>query len=1076
MENAESLTFGELVKTFRQRAGLTQVEFAARLEKSRRSIIDWEQGTSRPQTKGDLQDIARVAQLNEEETVRLLKAGGQDPSPRIWTIDYPRNPYFTGREAILAQIAQELRTSHPPVVPLPFALSGLGGIGKTQIALEYAYRFYQQYQAVLWIEASSPDRWIASYIALAAVLDLPEKDLQEHDEVVLAVKRWLQSQSRWLLILDDIEDLSLMREFLPSLRKGHILLTTRSQAMGGLAHALEIEALEEQQSLLFFLRRASLLPSGAVLEKAETTNLSYARTICEELGWLPLALDQAGAYIEETQCGLLQYLQLYQAHRAMLLQRRGGLAADHPDPVSTTWSLSFEKIEQRSPAAADLLRVCAFLHPEAIPEELLLEMISNLTLFNCPSLLEVAEDPLLLGEIIHILRSYSFLHRRGSERLLTIHRLVQAVLKDAMERDEYQWWVKQMVAAMGLAFPDGHFDAWPKCERFLPHALACVRLAEQEQMGGLEKILIIYQTGMYLLNRLRLNEAEPLLQRAFAICEGELGASDPLTAHSLTNLASLYQFQGKYDLAESVFQRALTLFETELEADDPLIIDTLDNFAALYRIQEKYTLALPLLWKVYFLSLQAFGPSHMSVARCLSGLSGLHLGLEELDEAEAFSLQALFLSEQLVGPEAPYVAVCLSNLSVIYMKQKKFVEAEPLLLRALSLCEKMHDPDGSLAVKCLAHLAEVYHMQGKESQAEPLFHQAVAMQEQLLGEGHPEVAFVLAMQAECYIDQGELARAEPLLRRVVTLEEQLGSVHPKRLRHLKFYTALLLQMGQEEAAQKILEQARYIFERTSTEKLSQQQETSDTLSFTSYEVFLTLDHVWKLCETALKKQLTQQEQATVEQTKQTFWLWLGNLENQSKPGNVPKESDEKGRELIALLSQPPFLDLEERPDLRHVPGLGYVPDDFPFESYEEMVASSFWSEYTFHGFLAYARFLVLLRYYTNRPLSADDQMALSMLQEAITAWKRHELEGPLPEVPVTGPSEVTMHVSAILDQNLFSEKAEEIFELPDQEVLRLLHPDDIPHLDDFRMAMAQRFETVKSQLIEDLKKMGKLPL
>src|SRR5260221_1352566 len=169
LENADSLTFGELIKAFRKRAGLTQEQFAKHLEKSRLSIIDWEAGTSRPQTKGDLLDIAHVVQLNEEETTLLLKAGGQDPAPCVWNIPYSRNPYFTGRETILEQLANELRVLQPLTVSQPVAISGLGGIGKTQIALEYAYRFYRKYRAVLWVEASSRNRWIASYVELVDV-------------------------------------------------------------------------------------------------------------------------------------------------------------------------------------------------------------------------------------------------------------------------------------------------------------------------------------------------------------------------------------------------------------------------------------------------------------------------------------------------------------------------------------------------------------------------------------------------------------------------------------------------------------------------------------------------------------------------------------------------------------------------------------------------------------------------------------------------------------------------------------------------------------------------------------------
>jgi tetratricopeptide (TPR) repeat protein len=1063
LENAESLTFGELIKAFRQRAGLTQAQFAGRLEKSRRSIIDWEAGTSRPQKKGDLLDIARVARLDEEETTLLLRAGGQDPSPLIWNIPYPRNPHFTGREAALLQLASALRFSQPLTVPQPIAITGLGGIGKTQIALEYAYRFYQNYQAVLWVEASSRDRWIASYLALADLLHLSEKDILEQEEVVPAVKRWLQSQSRWLLILDDVADLSQLHDFLPSLRKGHILLTTRTQAMSRVAHSIEIDILEEESSILFLLHRASLLAPHALLENTPPADLAVARQICEELGRLPLALDQAGAYIEETKCDLAQYLQLYQAHRVALLQRRGGIAPDHPEPVATTWSLSFEQIEQRSPAAADLLRVCAFLHGDAIPEALILEMIGQYTLYACPNLLSVAENPLLLNDIISILLAYSLIRRRTSESMLSMHRLVQVVLKDAMDKETFRWWAKQMVCAVGLVFPDANFDTWPTCECFLPHALVCATLIEQEQMTALEDALLVYQTGMYLLGRLRLSEAEPLLQRAFAICEGELGASHPLTVQSLSNLATLYQLQGQYTRAESLFHHALTLFATELDSHDPLIINTLNDLAMLYHRLGKYAQAMPLLWRAYLLSRQAFGPLHYSVARCLVGLAALHQAQNELDEAETFSQQAVALSEQLLGPDAPYVAVCLNNLSIVYRLQKKYDQAEQLLTRALSICTKRLGTNDPFTAKCLGHLAGIYHLQGKESEAEPLFQQALTAHEQCLGADHPDVAIALSQLADFYCAQGRLAQAEPLLRRAVVIGEKLGATNPERVTFLNKYASLLQRMGQDEQAEKLAVQARQVLEDAHAAMPKLPELSSDDLTLTAHEVFTILDHVWNLTEKACKKQLTKQERTRVERVKQILWLLLEDIENDFKQDqSAPVEPIGDGKELMELLEQPPFLDLDERPDLRHIPGIGYVPDDFPFDSYEEMQAS--------------ARLLILLRHFRYLPLSAKDQVALRKLQEAIIAWRQDWLEGPLPEIVYTGPSETAIQLVSIAGKSPFRKKFDEIQQLPEQEVLtRLQHHDDIQQINNFRNGMAQRFETIKGQLIEDLKKMGKFP-
>ena len=173
--------------------------------------------------------------------------------------------------------------------------------GKTQIAMEYAYRHYRDYQAVLWTLADTRESLVSGYIAIAKLLTLPEREEQDQNITVQAVKAWLQSHQGWLLILDNADDLAVVSEFLPSAFSGHILLTTRAQTMGRLARRIEVETMPPDIGALFLLRRASLIAPDIPLSGANATDEALAREICEELGGLPLALDQAGAYIEETQ-------------------------------------------------------------------------------------------------------------------------------------------------------------------------------------------------------------------------------------------------------------------------------------------------------------------------------------------------------------------------------------------------------------------------------------------------------------------------------------------------------------------------------------------------------------------------------------------------------------------------------------------------------------------------------------------------------------------------------------------------------------------------------------------------------
>ena len=171
--------------------------------------------------------------------------------------------------------------------------------------------------------------------------------------------------------------LAMARAFIPSGKNGHVLLTTRAQAVGAIARRVEIQEMGTEEGALFLLRRAKYIAEDAPLDAATEVDQATAKEIATQLDGLPLALDQAGAYIEETGCGLSGYLDLYRTTRRNSSDVVGALASDHPDPVATTWALSFENIEKANPAAAELLRFCAFLHPDGIPEEVFSEGARN---------------------------------------------------------------------------------------------------------------------------------------------------------------------------------------------------------------------------------------------------------------------------------------------------------------------------------------------------------------------------------------------------------------------------------------------------------------------------------------------------------------------------------------------------------------------------------------------------------------------------------------------------------------------------------------------------------------------------
>lgn len=248
--------------------------------------------------------------------------------------------------------------------------------------------------------------------------------------------------------------------------------------------------------------------------------------------------------------------------------------------MATTWSLSFAHVEQQNSAAADLLRLCAFLAPDAIPEVIVTAGASHLG----PQLAPVGADAYLLNQAIEALRAYSLVQRETSSEagnLLSVHRLVQAVLKDQMDEQGRQQWVERTMRAVNAALPPVEHGAWPQWERMLAHALVCSELIAQESLHMAEATHLLQQTGWYLTERARYHEAEPLLEQALSISELEHGLEHLDTARDSGTLAYLYRAQGKYEQAEPLYERALAIYEQQVGPQHPTTQVIRRNYASL---------------------------------------------------------------------------------------------------------------------------------------------------------------------------------------------------------------------------------------------------------------------------------------------------------------------------------------------------------------------------------------------------------------------------------------------------------------------------------------------------------------
>lgn len=803
------MRLGTRLRQERLRRHLSQEALAEALGISPRSIRRWEQDQAVPQGYARLH-LSRFFDLSPEDFFEHPEI--QAPPALLWNVPFPRNPCFTGREEILQTLHALLTTAQPVALTQVTALSGLGGIGKTQVAIEYAYRYAQEYRASFWLAAETAESLMTSLQQIAEQLKLPECQAAEQSQMIAAVQRWLATHPGWLLIGDNVEDFDLLRTVLPPVQQECSLLTTRHQALGTFAESLELRPMNGEEGVTLLLRRAKLLNGfapGAVLSQKEILRANPAvAELVMFLDGLPLALDQAGAYIEETGCGVAEYLQQCHHQREQILARRGAHERAHPHSVTMTLRLSVEQIERASPATADLLRLCAFLHPESIPEELFVTVASHLG----PVLGPVIADPYQFNLALAALRSASLVTRHPEMRTLSIHRLVQAVLQDQMEPAETFVWSKRAVQAIQATFPEVTYEVWRRCERLLPHVLMCAATIP-DQAGGQELAEMVRKAADYLRQRAQYEQAEPLYQRALRIQEYAVGSDHPQVAAPLYGLAKLYSNQGKYEQAEPLFQRALRIREQGLGLEHPQVAHVLNSLGLLYTEQGRYEQAEPLFQRALRAWEQTLGPEHPDVPLVLNNLAEIAREQGRYEQAEPLYERALRIWEQALGSEHQLVAFPLNNLAEIAREQGKYEQAEPLYERALRIWDQALGPEHPNVANALDGLAETARKWGKYEQAEPLFQRALQIREQHLVSNHPVIAVTLHHLATLYQEQGKYEQAEPLYQQALHIrKQQLGPEHPETATTLSGLAGLYQRQGKERQAEPLYQRALAICE------------------------------------------------------------------------------------------------------------------------------------------------------------------------------------------------------------------------------------------------------------------------
>jgi len=544
------------------------------------------------------------------------------------------------------------------------ALTGLGGIGKTQLALEYAYRHRDEYGVVWWVRTEDGATLAADYAELATALGLAEHEAKEQVVVVAAVRLWLEQNAGWLLVFDNAESREAVRDYVPQGR-GAVIITSRAPVWSGVATRLGLEVLAPAEAVAFLCKRSGDADAAA------------AAALAEALGRLPLALEQAASYIEETGGSLQNYRQLFEEHHAALLQQ-GRPSTDYPDTVATTWTLSIGKIDE---AARALLNLCAFFAPEGIPLDAIREKTGDL-----PSPLDsVAADGVQLDSAIAGLLRFSLIGRKGED--LSVHRLVQAVVRNRLEAAEQQAWAAAAVRLLNTQFPFDSDDVrtWPTCARLLPHALQAVDWAEALAAAPEVSAVLLNQAGLYLRGRADFVGARALSEQALRISETAYGPDHPRVATCASNLGSVLQEQGDYAGARALYERALRIGEAALGAEDPTVAIRLNNLGEVLRAQGDYAGARALLERALRIDEAAYGPDHPNVGTDANNLGNVLRNLGDYAGARALYERALRIDEAALGAEHPNVAVRLNNLGGVLRVQGDLAGARAQYERALRI-------------------------------------------------------------------------------------------------------------------------------------------------------------------------------------------------------------------------------------------------------------------------------------------------------------------------------------------------------------------------------------------------------
>jgi len=652
------------------------------------------------------------------------------------------NPLFVGRTDELQQLARLVMGGATAAI---VATTGMGGIGKTQLAVEFAHRYGRFFAGgVFWLSFADAAGVQAEVLACADPVRHAPLSLEDRGPAVQA--EW-QSPLPRLLIFDNCEEEALLRRWQPSSGGSRVLLTSRRPEwpadLG--VRPLSLGQLSPHDAVAL-LRMHLKGPADDNLNQGDDDPDLAA--IADELGYLALALHLAGSVLARYGPTLPPAAYLVQLRRPNVLEGRWlagteGSPTGHDGSLRRTVALSYDRLDPADATdalALALLARAALLAPgEPIPRPLLLATIAPEIpgLEALPDADGGLEASLQAEDALRRLIELGLLEDEAAGAL-RLHRLLAAFTR-AVQADAGG----QPAVERALLAAAWEVEAAGVAEGLLalqPHLRAVTDAAMVRDDGDAADLCDTL--GGHLQAVAAYDQARPYLERALAIRERALGPGHPDTAASLNNLASLLQAQGDYAAARPLYERAVAVHERALGPDHSYTATGLNNLASLLQAQGDYAAARPLYERALAIREEVLGPGHPDTAAGLNNLASLLQALGHNAAARPLLERAVAIRERALGPDHPDTAVGLGNLALLLQAQGDYAAARPLYERALAIREEVLGPDHPDTAIGLSNLASLLQEQGDYAAARPLYERALEIQGRALGHDHPDTITV----------------------------------------------------------------------------------------------------------------------------------------------------------------------------------------------------------------------------------------------------------------------------------------------------------------------------------------------